>query len=124
VESGHILIKHVIIEAPAKRTVQITKGRKGHVTVTVDPAANEELMRAEVTFMASLSKTAASGGMLTWLVQIEGGGTVGGGPLSISVDVADLADVVHLEFDQETYPLAQEIVIGSFQGEPIILSVI
>ncbi len=122
VEGSGLLVKHVIIEAPCKKTVKVTQGRK-HSEATIEPAQNTDLMLAEVTFVAALVKTSESGNMIKWLIQIKGQGVTAGGPSSFPVEAESLADILQLKFDQEFHPLGQDVVIGKFQGESIILSV-
>jgi hypothetical protein len=122
VEGSDLLVKHVIIEAPGKRVVKVTeKGRRS--AATIEPAQDTDLMLAEVTFVAALVKNSESGNMIKWLIQIKGQGVTVGGPSSFPVEAESLADFIQLEFAQEFHPLGQDIVIGKFQGESIVLSV-
>jgi len=122
VEGSDLFVKHVIIEAPGKKTVKVTK-KGGHSEATIEPAQNTDLMLAEVTFVAALVKTSGSATMIKWLIQIKGQGVTVGGPSSFPVEADSLSGVLQLKFDQEFYPLGQDIVIGKFQGESIVLSV-
>ena len=122
VESGDLLVKHVIIEAPGEKTIKVTK-KGGHSEATIEPAQNTDLMLGEITFVAALVKTSESGNMIKWLIQIKGQGVTVGGPSSFPVEAESLTGVLQLKFDQEFYPLGQDIVIGKFQGESIVLSV-
>ncbi len=119
VESDDLLVKHVIIEAPGERTVRIAgKGR-----VIIQPAQNADLMLGEITFVAALVKTSESGNRIKWLIQIKDQGSSMRSASTSSVEAESLADILQLKFDQESYPLGQDIVIGKFQGESIVLSV-
>jgi len=80
-------------------------------------------MAAEIVFVAALVKTSESANMIKWLIQIKGQGVTVGGPSTFPVEADSLADVLQLKFDQGFHPLGQDIAIGKFQGEPIILSV-
>ncbi len=122
VEGSDLLVKHVIIEATGTRTVKVTE-KGGLSEATIEPAQDTDLMRAEVTFVAALVKTSESGNMIKWLIQVKGQGVTVGGPSSFHVEAESLSDVMQLELDQEFHPLGQDIVIGKFQGESIVLSV-
>lgn len=122
VEGRDFLVKHVTIEAPGKKTVTVTE-KGGEQMAVIEPGQNTDLMLAEVVFVAALTKTSESGTMMKWLIQIKGQGVTVGGPSSFSVEAESLADVLQLELDQEIHPLGQDIVIGKFQGESIVLSV-
>ena len=122
VEGNNLLVKHVIIEAPGEKTVKVTE-KGGQSEATIEPAQNTNVMLAEVTFVAALVKTSESETMIKWLIQIKGQGVTAGRPSSFSVEAESLADVLQLKFDQEINPLGQDIVIGKFQGESIVLSV-
>ena len=122
VERSDLVVKHVTVEASGKKEVTVSE-KGGHDKATIQPGQNTDLMLAEVIFVATLIKTSESGTMIKWLIQIKGQGVTVGGPSSVSVEAESLADVLQLKFDQEFYPLGQDVVIGKFQGETIILSV-
>ena len=122
VESDDLLVKHVIVEAPGKRQVSVAE-KGGLAEATIVPAQDTDLMLAEITFVAALVANPESGNTVKWLIQIKGKGVTVGGPSSFPVEHESLAGVLQLPFDEEIYPLGQDVVIGKFQGEPIVLTV-
>jgi len=112
----------VIIEAPGKRTVKVTK-KGGLSEATIEPVPNTDLMVADIVFVAAIIKTSESASVIKWLIQTKGQGVTIGGPSTFLVEVESLADVLQLKFDQGFHPLGQNIEIGKFQEEPIVLSV-
>jgi hypothetical protein len=124
-ESSDLLVKQAIIEAPGQKKVSITQktGTFGVREVWIDPVQDTNPALAEVTFVAALVKTSKSANMIKLLIRIKGKIQSAGDPLTYPVKAENLSDILQLQFDQNTYPLGQDIVIGKFLGEPIVLSV-
>ena len=118
VESNDMLVKYVIIQATGERTIKVN-GKKA----TIEPASNTDFMVAEIVFVATLVKSSESANIVKWLIQVKGQGVGVGGSTAFSVEAESLDDVLELKFDQGLYPLGQDITIGKFREEPIILSV-
>ena len=126
-EGTDLLVKHFTIEAHGEKTVKISK-KTGHGLINATPALDTELMVAEVVFVADLVKTSAPTNMLKLLIQITerrgiSTGNSVGAPNSFPAEAENLADILELTLSDGLYPLGQDIVIGKFQGEPIVLSV-
>ena len=118
VKSNDMLVKHVVLQATGERTVKVN-GKKA----TIEPTLNTDFMTAEIVFVATLVKSSESANMIKWLIQIKGQGGGVGGSSTFPIEAESLDDVLELKFDQGLYPLGQDITIGKFREEPIILSV-
>ena len=122
VEGDDLLVTNLIIEAAGERTVTITT-KTGKSVATIEPVQNAQLMHAEVTLVATLVKTSDSKSSLKWLIQIKGRGITVGGPATFPIETDTLAGVFEMKIDQEFHPFGQDIEIGKFQENPIVLSV-
>lgn len=124
VASSHLLVKKVIIEASGKRTVRIDDKGGNTGPVTVEAERNTDLVLAEVTFVAFLTPASESASSFWWMTQIEGSGsTASRGPSPFAVEAESLTDVLELKLEDGLHVLGQDILIGNFQEEAIVLAV-
>ena len=122
VETKDVLVKHLRIEAPGKREVRLVK-KDSRSKAVISPGQNQPNMHADIACVAVLIRSPNSQGTLKLLMQIKGQGVTVGGPSSGPVDADKVDDILQLKVDQDYYDLGDEIEIGSFQGDPIKLTV-
>ncbi|MCG8460698.1 MAG: hypothetical protein MI919_30820, partial [Holophagales bacterium] len=100
VETSHLLVKQVVIEAAGTRTVRIEdKGGNTDLAAT-EPERTTGLSRAEVTFVAFLEPASESASTFWWKTQIKGQGTTAfRGPSAYPAEAESLTDVLELELE-------------------------
>ncbi len=124
VETRQLLVQQVLIEAAGKRRVRIDDMGGNIGPVTVEPEQDTGRILAEITFVAFLEEASESAGVFWWMTQIEGpGSTAARGPSAFPVEADGLTDVLRLGLEQGLYVLGQDVRIGRFREEPIVLSV-
>lgn len=123
VDTKNLIVKHVTVEAPGKRRVKVTQ-KFGHSSVSnVEPIQDIGTMRVDITFVATLIPRSSSPNMFKWLIQLKSRSSTAGGPSTFEVEAESLDDILQLELREGLYPLGQDLIVGKFQEEPIILLV-
>jgi len=118
-----VIVKHVTIEAPGKRIIKIATGTIRLSEATCEPAQDNNLMLAEITFVATFLNTSKAVDKVHWLIQVKGKNVSVGGLSAFGTKTDNLEKVIQLRFNQEFLPLGQDIVVGTVNGETILLSV-
>ena len=122
------------LEFMGKQTVSVARKGGGASTsssIAVDPSTNRDshgIGVVDVPFVATLTEIPGSTSMLKWLIGLNERrgnvlGTRSGNPLSIPVEAEKLGDILELSISEGFHPLGQDITIGTFQGQPMVLSV-
>ena len=123
VDTKDLIVKHVIVEAPGKRSVKVTQ-EGGHSSVSdVEPIQDIDTMRVDITFVATLIPISGSPNIFKWLIQLKSRSSTAGGPSTFEVEAESLDDILQLDLREGLHPLGQDLIVGKFRGEPIILLV-
>ena len=130
-----LIAANLRLEFMGKRTVSISRKGGGASTsssITVDPSTNRDshgIGVVDVPFVATLTEVPDSTNRLKWLVGLNErrgnvlGTRAGGGPLSVAVEAERLGDILGLSISEGLYPVGQDVTIGTFQDQPIVLRV-
>jgi hypothetical protein len=123
VDTKDIIVKHVIVEALGKRSVKVTEDVGLSSVSNVEPIRDIDTMRVDITFVATLIPRSGSPNILKWLIQLKSKNNTAGGPSTFQVEADSIGDIVQLDLQEGLYPLGQDLVVGKFQGKPVVLLV-
>jgi hypothetical protein len=123
VDTKDIIVKHVIIEAPGTRSVKVTEDGSLSSVSNVKPLRDTDTMNVKITFVASLIKRSDSAHTIKWLVQLKSRVATAGGPSTFPVEADSLDNILQLDLSDGVFPLGHDLVVGRFQGKPIVLLV-
>jgi hypothetical protein len=121
------------LEFMGKQTISVSRkggGASSSGSITVDPPMHGDsrgIGVVDVPIVATLTKVPGSTNMLKWLIGLserKGNslGTRSGSPWSLPVEAEKIADTLEISISEGFHPLGQDITIGTFQGQPIVLS--
>ncbi len=132
-EHDDLVITNIRLEIRGKQTVSISRkggGQSSLGSISVEPTTSgvSGVSVVDVAVAAALVKIPGKTNFIKWLVQLSErrGNTVGnqfGSPLTLPVEAENIKDVLELSISEGFHPLSQDIEIGQFQGEPIVLAV-
>ena len=122
VDTKDLTVKHVILEASGERTVEVTEGGD-HSSVSPLKSRDTDTVRVEITFVATLITRSDSPNMVKWLIQLKSRNATAGGPSTYPVETESLEDILQLDLQDGLHPLGHDLVVGKFQGAPIVLLV-
>lgn len=127
IDSDMLIVKQVTLVAHGKRTVSILKWKdRQQSQISADPETG--LMRVKMVFAADLNKSEASSGNVVRLFSnfLHKGNDRGPGhPGEVAPigSATKLDEVVSLKIESGTYPLSQDLVLGTIRGSELILRV-
>jgi len=122
VDTKGLVVKHATIEAAGERTIKVREdGSESSVSPLVQNDA--DMVRVEITFVATLVTSSDGPNMIKWLIQLKSRDATAGGPSTFPVEAETLDDILQLDLPDGTHPLNQDLVVGRFQGKPVVLSV-
>jgi hypothetical protein len=122
VDSKDLIVKHVIIEACGQRHVEVTQDGD-HSSVSPLEPRDTDAVRVEITFVATLTTRSDAPNRIKWLIQLKSRNATAGGPSTFPVETESLDDILQLDLQDGLHPLGHDLVVGKFQGEPIVLLV-
>jgi hypothetical protein len=123
VDTKDIVVKQAIVEAVGKRSVKVTEEGGLSSVSNVEPLRDKKTMNVRIAFVASLIKRSDSPNIIKWLIQLESTGTTAGGPSTFQVEADSLDNILQLTLSDGVFPLGNDLVVGKFQGKPIVLLV-
>ncbi len=123
VDTKDVVVIQAIIEAGGKRSVKVTEDGSLSSVSNVKPLRDKATMDVKIAFVASLIKRSDSANTIKWLIQLKSTGTTVGGPSTFQVEADSLDNILQLDLSDGVFPLGQDLVVGKFQGKPIVLLV-
>jgi hypothetical protein len=127
-EHDDLIATNIRLEFNGKRTVSLSrKGGGASSLSSINVGNSEGICFVDVAVVATLTKDTESTNMLKWLIGLserKGNslGTRSGSPWSLPVEAEKIADTLEISISEGFHPLGQDITIGTFQGQPIVLS--
>jgi hypothetical protein len=127
IDSDILIVKQVTLVAHGKRIVSILKNsdrQQGDML----PDAETGLMTVKIVFAAGLNKSEASSEnvvRLFWNFLYKGNNRGLGHPSEVAPagNATKLDEVAELKIESGTYPLSQDLVLGTIRGSELVLRV-
>ena len=114
---------HVAVEAPGDRNVRVNAVGEVVFEDTFAARPDSNILHLELTLVSTLIKTSDSPNMIKWYIQVKSAGHRMGHREINETSVQTLSDALSLKRIEDPQSFGQDIVLGEFQKEPIIISV-
>jgi hypothetical protein len=118
----HVVL-HVVIEAPGERYVQINVDGELFCKSTFKPQGDTNTLQVELTFVATFIKGSGTPNLIKWFMQFEAVGNTIGHPETIETKAETLSEVIQLKTFEGSGIFGQDLVLGKFNDEPIVVLV-
>ena len=123
IDQTDLFVQHVIVEAIGKRTIQVNaEGQLFHRGI-VRPDPNTNKLRYELLFVATLIKSSDSTNTIKWFIQGKGPIATSYHPATFEVEARKLSEVLRMDVSNASHPYDQELVLGKFLKDQIVLRV-
>jgi hypothetical protein len=123
IDQKDLFVQHVIIEAIGERTIQLNPEGQLFRRGIVRPDPNTNKLRYELLFVATLIKSPDSTNTIKWSIQGKGPNSTAYHPVTFEVEAHKLSDVLKMELSDASHPYKQELALGKFLKDPIVLLV-
>jgi hypothetical protein len=116
-------VLHAVIEAPGERYVQVNVNGDLLFKSTLKPRGNTNTLQVELSFAATFFKGEGTPNSIKWYIQAKGGGQTIGHPETIETEATSLSEVANLKTFEGSGILGEDLVLGEFNNEPIVVLV-
>ena len=123
IDQTDLFVQHVIVEAIGERTIQVNAEGQLFRRGNVRPDPNSNKLRYELLFVATLIKSSDSTNTIKWSIQGNGPNSTTYHPATFEVEAGKLSDVLKMELSDASHPYKQELALGKFLKDPIVLLV-
>ncbi|MHC4144782.1 MAG: hypothetical protein ACYSUD_08385 [Planctomycetota bacterium] len=124
IETEEFVAFHVTVEAPEDRYVRVSvMGKVLCEGGFINARSVTHPLQFELTLVATLIKRSDSPNMIKWYIQAEGAGQKIGHPEINETSVQTLSEALSLNRIEGPHSLGQDIILGEFQKEHIVISV-
>jgi len=124
VDTEELAVFRVNIEATGERNVQVSAQGRVFCEGLCGPEPKTNTLQYEVILVAALIKRSGSSNLVKWFMQTEGGGSKISrpNPETIETEVEAISEILKLKTLQGTASFGNDLVLGEFKNEPIVVS--
>ena len=123
IDQKDLFVQHVIVEAIGERTIQVNAEGQLFRRGIVRPNANTNNLRYELLFVATLINSSDSTNTVKWFMQGKGPNATTYHPATFEVEAHKLSEVLRMDVSDASHPYDQELVLGKFLKDQIVLLV-
>jgi hypothetical protein len=116
-------VLHVVIEASGERYVEVNANGELFWKSTFKPQGDTNTLQVELTFVATFIKRPDTPNLIKWAMQTKAGGNTIEHPGTIETEAKTLSEVIQLKSLEGSVIFGQDLVLGKFNDEPIVILV-